>query len=69
MESQAMKQLCFKDDGALRTKNECRAVIINKLILDELMDIDEAEDLVEKSLRDWDLWNENPPEKEETPNP
>lgn len=64
-----MKQLCFNEDGSVRTKNECRAVIINKLILDELMDIDEAEDLVEKSLREWNLWNEETGESEEAPTP
>lgn len=72
MEPQAMKEMCYKENGDLKTKPECRAIIINKLILDEMMDIDEAEDLVEKSLREWDLWNEwkeLPSEKEETPNP
>lgn len=32
--------------------------MINRLILDEMMDIDEAEDLIDKSLREFNLWGE-----------
>jgi hypothetical protein len=56
-----MKNLCFDDRGGLRTKPECRAAIINHLILEESVDIDEAEDLADKTLRDLNMWPE--PEK------
>lgn len=32
--------------------------MINTLILDEMMDIDEAEDYCDKLLRELNLWNE-----------
>ncbi len=50
--------ICENESGGIRPKPECRALMINKLILDDLMDIDEAELLVDKSLREWNLWNE-----------
>ena len=55
-DQELLRKLCYKDDGALKTRPECRAAMINHLILEELMDIDEAEDLVEKNLREWNLW-------------
>lgn len=51
-----LKALCYKDGGALKTKAECRAAMINQLILEDLVDFDEAEDLVEKTIRELDLW-------------
>lgn len=64
--SETLKHLCFDEKGALKPKNECRAVIINHLILDEMMDIDESEDLADKTLRELNLW---PEEKKEDPAP
>lgn len=58
---ETMKNLCFDDRGGLRTKPECRAAIINHLILEEMVDIDEAEDLADKTLREMNMWPE--PEK------
>lgn len=55
--------LCYKEDGTtLKAKNECRAAMINMLILDEMMDIDAAEDLADKTLRDLDLWGDPKPD-------
>lgn len=51
-----LKQLCFEENGGLKPKNECRAQMINKLILDDGMDIDEAEDITDKTIRELDLW-------------
>jgi hypothetical protein len=51
--------LCLDETGAPKPKNECRAAIINHLILEEMLDIDEAEDLAEKTLRDTGFWNDD----------
>ena len=51
-----MKGLCYDDRGGLKTKGECRAAIINHLILEESVDIDEAEDVADKTMRDLNLW-------------
>lgn len=68
--------MCFNPDGTIRPKAEVRAEMINKCILDEMMDIDEAEDLIDKSLREFNLWGEptledllKDDEPEETPQP
>ncbi len=53
-----LRALCETPEGTIRPKADCRAVMINKLILDDMMDIDEAENLIDKSLREWNLWNE-----------
>jgi RNA processing factor Prp31 len=50
--------MCFNEDGSIRPKADCRAAMINTLILEDMMDIDEAENLVDKSLREWNLWGE-----------
>lgn len=50
--------MCFNEDGTVRLKADIRAEMINKLILEEMMDIDEAEDLIDKSLREFNLWGE-----------
>ncbi len=50
--------MCFTPNGTVRPKAEVRAEMINRLILDELMDIDEAEDWIDKSLREFNLWGE-----------
>ncbi len=55
-----LRALCFDEAGAARPKNDCRASIINHLILEEGLDIDEAEDLAEQTLRQANLWPENP---------
>ncbi|MBI4139127.1 hypothetical protein HY479_03185 [Candidatus Uhrbacteria bacterium] len=57
-EFETLRGLCLDDHGAPKPKPECRAAIINHLILEELMDIDEAEDLAEKTLRETGFWPE-----------
>ena len=32
--------------------------MINRLILTEMMDIDEAENMIDSALREFNLWNE-----------
>ncbi|HVM91002.1 MAG TPA: hypothetical protein VMU11_03850 [Verrucomicrobiae bacterium] len=58
MTKEQLKAMCYTPAGAVRPKADVRAEMINALILDELMDIDEAEDLIDKSLREFNLWGE-----------
>ncbi|MBP7005513.1 hypothetical protein KBB27_00095 [Patescibacteria group bacterium] len=53
-----LQKLCYEPDGRLKPKEPCRAAMINTLILDEMMDIDEAENFVDKFLRELHLWGE-----------
>lgn len=53
-----LREMCFETTGEVKPKAGVRAEMINKLILDEMMDIDEAEDLIDKSLREFNLWGE-----------
>lgn len=53
-----LHQLCLDEKGSLKPKPECRAAIINHLILEETMDIDAAEDLADKTLRESGFWPE-----------
>jgi len=69
-DQEKLKQLCFDPTKGLKPKDECRASIINYLILEEMVDIDEAEDVADKTLRDLNLWptqqiTEQPPEQKE----
>jgi len=54
----ALESLCHNDDGSLKSKSECRASLINKLILEDSIDIDEAENVTDRFLRDRNFWNE-----------
>lgn len=62
-----LKNLCFDDGGGIKSKAECRAAMINFMIIDELMDIDEAEDLAEKTLQDLNLWPDTESTTQEKP--
>jgi hypothetical protein len=53
-----IQKFCYAENGALKPKAECRAGLINYLILDQSFDIDEAEDMTDKTLRQLNLWNE-----------
>lgn len=57
-DKELLRRMCYTEAGAVKPKPECRAEMINHLILEEMMDIDEAEDLVDKSLREFNLWGE-----------
>jgi hypothetical protein len=48
--------LCHEENGALKPKNECRALMINHLILEDGLDIDAAEDLTDKTLNETGYW-------------
>ncbi len=50
--------MCYDELGTLKTKPECRAAMINHMILEEMLDIDEAEDTAEKTLQQLNLWTE-----------
>lgn len=58
MTTEQLKAMCYTPSGEVRPKADVRAEMINTLILDEMMDIDEAESLIDKSLRDFNLWGE-----------
>jgi hypothetical protein len=60
-----LRALCLDEKGQPKEKTECRATLINHLILEELVDIDEAEDLTEDTLNQLDLW----PKEEAAPLP
>lgn len=51
-----LRALCFDESRQPKEKTECRATLINHLILEELMDVDEAEELTEDTLNRLDLW-------------
>lgn len=53
-----LRAMCSTPNGTVRPKAEVRAEMINRLILDEMMDIDEAESWIDKSLREFNLWGE-----------
>ena len=57
-EQDKLQNLCYDEKGEIKTKQECRAAMINYLILEDTLDIDEAEDLADKTLKDLDLWPE-----------
>lgn len=48
--------LCRDEKDQLKPKNECRALMINHLILEEGLDIDAAEDLTDKTLNETGFW-------------
>ncbi|MFA5186148.1 MAG: hypothetical protein WC551_06685 [Patescibacteria group bacterium] len=62
----SLRALCLDDKGQPRPKNDCRATIINHLILEESLDIDEAEDLAEQTLNQSGFWPDAKP-IDETP--
>lgn len=47
-----LRNLCLNEKGNPKPTEECRAVIINHLILEELTDIDEAENIADKTIRE-----------------
>ncbi len=48
--------LCKDEKDVLRPKNECRALMINHLILEDGLDIDAAEDTADKTLNESGFW-------------
>ena len=66
-----LHQLCYDESGTLKKQNECRAAMINHLILEDGMDIDAAEDLADKTLKEsgffpvpqFDFEDDEPPAK------
>ncbi len=58
LSKEQLRAMCYDETGTIRQKADIRAEMINKLILEEMMDIDEAEDLIDKSLREFNLWGE-----------
>lgn len=58
LEEGLIKKHCYSETGALKPKAECRALLINHLILEDMLDIDDAENRTDKTLRMLNLWNE-----------
>jgi hypothetical protein len=56
---EVLKALCFDESGNAKPRSECRSTLINHLILEDSMDVDEAEDVVESTLNGLALWPEN----------
>lgn len=54
---EALKALCYADDGNVKPRMECRSDLINHLIGDEMMDVDEAEDLADATMTELGLWS------------
>lgn len=68
--TEQLKALCYDDSGNPKSKPDCRAALINHLILDEMMDVDDAEELTEKTLDELNLWiDEAPSEQGEQTSP
>jgi hypothetical protein len=63
---ETLKALCYNERNELKTRIECRAAMINHLILEEMVDVDEAEDLTDKALLELNLW---PTEEKGKPTP
>lgn len=65
-QQETLKKMCYDESGSVKTKGECRAAMINHLILEEMIDIDDAEDIADKTLRELNLWPDpvEPPTKE-----
>jgi hypothetical protein len=57
-EIETLRALCLDHTGNPKDKNDCRAVLINHLILDEMLDIDEAEEKTDQVLNSLGLWKE-----------
>ena len=55
-----LKGLCVDDTGNPKTKPDCRAALINHLIIEEMMDVDEAEEQTEEVLNSLDYWKDEP---------
>lgn len=54
--NETLKKLCYDEKSQLKEKNECRAAMINHLILETGLDIDAAEDTADKFLRESGFW-------------
>lgn len=55
---QTFKALCLDGAGNPKAKDDCRATLIDHLILDDSLDIDEAEDKADEILNALGLWQE-----------
>jgi hypothetical protein len=55
---ESLRMLCLDESGNAKDKDDCRAALINHLILDEMLDIDEAEDKTDGVLNELGLWKE-----------
>ncbi len=51
-----LKSLCYDDTGELKPMDQCRAAMINHLILEQGEGVDEAEDAADKFIRESGIW-------------
>ena len=56
VDTATLLKLCNDEHGAVKSQPEARAAIINHLILEEMIDIDEAENLADKTMQKSGLW-------------
>ena len=54
-----LKALCYDGGGALKTKPECRTAPLT-ISSSRMLDVMDAEDLTDKTLRELNLWPESP---------
>lgn len=54
--TKTLHTLCYDETGKLKQQPECRSAMINYLILQDGMDIDAAEDLADKTIRESGFW-------------
>ena len=62
---ESLRAVCLDDSGNPKAKTDCRATLINHLILDESLDVDEAEEKTEEILTQLGLWPEEEVEESE----
>jgi hypothetical protein len=65
--TEELRAICLDEQGVPKEKNECRAALINHLILDELLDVDEAEEKTEATLDAFGFWASEEPQNNEPP--
>jgi len=53
---QKLREVCYDEKGTLKPMDQCRASMINHLILEKGLGVDDAEDTADKFIRTCGLW-------------
>lgn len=53
---QKLREVCYDEKGLLKPMDQCRASMINHLILEDGLGVDDAEDTADKFIRECGLW-------------
>lgn len=51
-----LREACYDEKGELKPKDQCRASMINHLILIDGLGVDDAEDSADKFIRESGFW-------------